>query len=96
MNALFYIGLALIIVVAVLTTPSLRLLHSGAFMNWVAALALAGCATMLLSALTSTDATVIQRGSVTIAALLSAVILVVTVALVTRKSALPESMETDR
>ncbi|PBC35467.1 hypothetical protein CJ179_48730 [Rhodococcus sp. ACS1] len=92
MNALFYSGL----VPAVLTTPSLRRLHSGAFMNWVAAFALAGCATMLLSALTSTDATVIQRGAAAAAALLSAVILVVTVALVTKKAARPEPMDTDR
>ncbi|MFD6065250.1 MULTISPECIES: hypothetical protein [Rhodococcus] len=84
MNALLYVGIALLIVSNVLIPPALLRFQNGAsqFLRSTVTLALAGSAAMLVSALTSIDASVGQRWATALAGVLSGSVVAATIALV--------------
>ncbi|MFE7416920.1 hypothetical protein [Rhodococcus sp. NPDC057529] len=82
MNALLYPGIVLLIVSHVLIPPSLLRVHTGTshLLSWNVTLSVAGAATMLASALTSTDASMGQRWATALAGVLCGGVLAVTIA----------------
>ncbi|PBC47764.1 hypothetical protein CJ179_12635 [Rhodococcus sp. ACS1] len=86
MNALLYPGIVLLIVSNVLIPPSLLRVHTGTsqLLSWNVTLSVTGAATMLVSALTSTDASMGQRWATALAGLLCGGVLAVTIAVLLR------------
>ncbi|MEN0138410.1 MAG: hypothetical protein AAGC80_24875 [Rhodococcus sp. (in: high G+C Gram-positive bacteria)] len=84
MNALLYLGIVLLIVSNVLIPPSILRFHAGTsqLLSWNVILSLTGSATMLASALTSTDASIGQRWATALAGVLCGGVLAVTIAVV--------------
>jgi ABC-type glucose/galactose transport system permease subunit len=86
MNALLYVGIVLLIVSNVLIPPSLLRFRNGTsrLLSSTVILPLAGSATMLVCALTSTDASVGQRWATALAGVLCGSVLAATIALLIR------------
>ncbi|BAH51043.1 hypothetical protein [Rhodococcus opacus] len=85
MNALLYLGIVLLVVSNMLIPPSILRFYTGAgsqLLSWNVILSLTGSATMLASALTSTDASIGQRWATALAGLLCGGVLAVTIAVV--------------